>query len=221
MLSTIYLPPLKGLSKKTVKKLVAFIEKHEFQTDHGAANATLEDLNLESHTSLVTDMDADSTMAELVMELARKLGIPLALHYDATDDDDSLEWNVRSGIHWFDPETKKTHEALAGCNDPAPHFSTQDMLKIASSPYESDIFLQSLRVLQTLGVEPAREEPSETDIQAYVDAYVENRIEDAENNTSHKEEYAHCYRNGCPNPHTFSKTEILAETEATLQSSEK
>lgn len=220
MLSNLYIPPTKTIPAKILKGLLIFIEKHDFLAECAGPAATAKDLNKNKPTVLVTDMDASATLGDKTMLFAKNNQLALALHYDGTNDDDTMEWNMRSGIFWFNPTTGKIHSAVASCTDPAPHFEAKDILKIATSPYEVEPFLEMLKPLRLLGIEPERKDPTAKQLKDYINARVETREYDAENSTSHTEEYGFCYRNGLPNPAAFDQAEIREEISAAKESME-
>jgi len=54
-------------------------------------------------------------------------------------------------------------------------------------------------------------QPNPELIEEYVRLRVATRIYDSKHSTSYAEEFAHCYRNGCPDPHSMSVADIESE----------
>lgn len=219
MYSTIYIPPTSTIPQEAYEKLIEFLEEHEFHMENDQGPLLTEELNEDKPTALVTDQDSTSEMDNLTMALAKELKIPLALHYDGCNDMDTCEWDLRSGIQWYDPETDKNHEYPAGCIDPEPQFDVQEILRIATQPqYFINDFLDKLKPLRLLGILPPRNNSTGSTIEKYLELKTTTKIEDAENSTSHKEEYSSIYHNGTPSADAFTEEELIQQIEELTES---
>lgn len=206
---TLYLPPGKFLTKKQKQELQKLAEDPDVDLlcAWGEAQAAAGDIPENETSTWVADTEV-LDVNEKIMAKIQELDIPAAVQIDACDDSEACEWNLRSELFWYNPKTKKSHQKPCGCNDPAPHFESKEVMDILRNPSALESWMESLEPLRILEIEPPFMAPTEKEVEAYIAHKVEIRMEDAESCTSHKKEYASIYRSGIPSPLSLSSEEI-------------
>lgn len=141
--------------------------------------------------------------------------------YDGSTDrtDDLIKWAVAPDRETLDAwlpasgwEVEQLEAFHLGSPDMQPGDGV-DVILLNGQPHYVTHYVTSQ-------VESSAQEDRQALIDRYVDLMVRTRLYDAENSTSYEEEFAHCYRYGCPDPSDMSDASLRAEIEACQESLE-
>ena len=212
MRTTIYLPPVNDLTPEKTKSILRFLSENGFLVREVNRPVEIIDLRLHSPSRFSTNGNSKPEILHKALALAKTLGIPCAVHYDATDNKESKEWSQRSGINWFDPKTDKIHRAQASAEDATPCFEAESVLRWLKTPHLAKLnFIEPLESLQALGVFPEQYEPSEAEVNEYLQLKTNIRAENAESSASIRDEFKSVYRNGTPPVGFLNQQDLLEQ----------